>query len=111
MPGVCLEKRVRKEQGFVKTYPFTVSPSKNALDLVIPRRSFYKGFVKICFTTRNKKQQLEIVKKKTRVLSIHVLLSTTLFETTRESTSCLTTLIQNVTENHNIIKFEDSWLL
>ena len=26
-----------------------------------------------------------------------------------ESTSCLTTLIQNVTENHNIIKFEDNW--
>ena len=53
------------------------------------------------------KQQLEIFKKKTRVLSI--LLSTALFETTRESTSCLTTLIQNVTENHNII--EDNWLL
>ena len=46
------------------------------------------------------KQQLEIVKKKTRVLSI--LLSTALFETTREGNSCLTTLIQNVTWNHKI---------
>ena len=55
------------------------------------------------------KHQLEIVKKKTCVLSI--LLSTAPFETTRESTNCLTTLIQNVTENHNITKFEDNWLL
>ena len=72
---------------------------------------FIRGLSRFVSPRGIKKQQLEIVKKKTRVLSIHVLLSTTLFETTRESTSCLTTLIQNVTENHNIIKFEDSWLL
>ena len=30
---------------------------------------------------------------------------------TRETNSCLTTLIQNVTENHNIINFDNNWLL
>ena len=70
---------------------------------------FIRGLSRSVSPRGIKKQQLEIVKKKTRVLSI--LLSTTLFETTRESTSCLTTLIQNVTENYNIIKFEDNWLL
>ena len=70
---------------------------------------FIRGLSRSVSPEGIKKQQLEIVKKKTRVLSI--LLSTTLFETTRESTSCLTTLIQNVTENHNIIKYEDNWLL
>ena len=74
-----------------KIYPFTVSPAKNALDLVTPRRSFYKGLSRSASPRGIKKQQLEIVKKKTRVLFI--LLSTALFETTRESTNCLTTLL------------------
>ena len=75
----------------------------------------------ICFTTRNKStanrtrlkgnKKEKRKKKQTRVLSIHVLLSTELFETTRETNSCVTTLIQNVTENHNKINFDDNRLL
>ena len=79
---------------------------------------FIRGFSRSVSPRGMNKQQLEIIKKETkkekqknwtRVSSIR--LPTALFKTTRETTSCLTTLIQNVTENHNIINFDDKWLL
>ena len=55
------------------------------------------------------------IKKKKKIDScfIHTCtnVSTALFETTRETNSCLTTLIQNVTENRNKMNFDDNRLL